>query len=124
MKLNNLTMLALALSTTLFAAGCNRDADTAGEPATSADSMPADAMPVEPAVAPEPAPAPAAAMADSGMSFADMDKNSDGGIAHDELADGEMLDQHFSTADTDGDGKLSAAEVDAHRADMAANPGG
>lgn len=71
-----------------------------------------------------PAPVPAPVPMDSGMSFADMDKNKDGGVSKDELAETEMLHQHFSTADKDGDGKLSQAEVDGHRADMAAKPGG
>ena len=53
-----------------------------------------------------------------------MDKNKDGGITKDELADTEMLSQHFATADKDGDGKLSKSEVDAHRAEMMAKPGG
>jgi hypothetical protein len=87
------------------------------------------AMPAESTVAPasgmsaEPATS-AATPVDSGLSFAAMDKNGDGGISKDELAETEMLYQHFSAADTDGDGKLSAAEVDAHRAEMAAKPGG
>lgn len=114
MKTNNLLMLGLALSGTLLMTGCKRDA------APVAD-VPA---PAEPAPAPAPEPAPAPPMADSGMSFADMDKNKDGGITHDELADTEMLHEHFTTADTDADGKLSEAEVDKHRADMAATPGG
>lgn len=114
-----LSLLALALSTTLFAAGCNRDRDADATPAADA---------AEPAMAPEPAPMGDAMSApipgDSGMSFAEMDKNQDGGIVHQELADTEMLHKHFSDADTDGDGKLSSAEVDAHRAHMAANPAG
>lgn len=96
MKTNLLLMLALAASTTLFVSACDRDPD--------------------PAVTTDPA--------DSGMSFADMDTNKDGGIAQDELASTEMLAQHFTRADTDGDGKLSQAEVDKYRADMAAAPGG
>jgi len=58
------------------------------------------------------------------MSFDDMDKNHDGGMVRDEMADTEMLHQHFDQADGDHDGKLSKAEVDKHRADMAAMPGG
>lgn len=117
MKHNNLLMLAVALSGTLLLGACNRDttpaADTPppAEPAPTADTMP-------------PAPAPVAPPTDSGMSFADMDKNKDGGITLDELADTEMLHQHFSQADADADGKLSQEEVDKHRADMAAMPGG
>lgn len=122
MKSHTMLPLALALSVALFATACNRDADTvpAAEPAVEPAVEPAPA-PAEPAP-PTPAPAPAAAPVDSGMTFAAMDKNGDGGIAADELADTEMLHHHFSVADTDGDGKLSSAEVDAHRAEMAAAP--
>lgn len=122
MKPNNLLMLALAFSATLFVSGCDRDRDAA--PAASTDApAPVEPAPAEPAPAPAPEPTPPP-MADSGMTFTAMDKNADGGITHDELADSEMLHQHFTQADTDGDGKLSQAEVDKHRADMAAAPGG
>ena len=125
MKKNKLLILAVALSTTMMLGACNRERNETPPPAadTTTPAEPAP-MPAEPAPAPaEPAPAPAAAT-DSGMSFADMDKNKDGGVALDELADTEMLHQHFSEADTNSDGKLSEAEVDKHRADMAAAPGG
>jgi len=117
MKPNNLLMLALALSSTLFVTACNRDR----EETPAADTATAPAAEPAPAPMPEPA-APAPAM-DSGMTFAEMDKNADGGVALDELAPTEMLHQHFTQADTDQDGKLSQAEVDKHRADMAAAPG-
>ena len=58
-------------------------------------------------------------MADA-RSFAEVDKNGDGAITIDELWDNEMLARHFDEADTDQDHQLSAAEVDAHRAAMAA----
>lgn len=128
MKNNNLWLLAVAMSTTMLLGACNRDRDDAA--ATPVDATPpAEPAPMatEPApmpAEPAPMPAPAAAPMDSGMSFADMDKNKDGSLTHDELADTEMLHQHFSEADTNGDGKLSSAEVDKHRADMAAMPGG
>ena len=54
------------------------------------------------------------------MSFADMDKNHDGNLSRDELPTKSMLYQHFSTADADGNKLLSEAEVNKHRADMAA----
>lgn len=124
MKPNNVLILAFALSTALFVTACDRDK----APAPSADATATPAPDVAPAPAPMPADtmpaATAPAMMDSGMSFADMDKNHDGGITADELADTEMLHQHFSEADTDGNGKLSPAEVDKHRADMAKKPGG
>jgi hypothetical protein len=134
MKAQNKLFLALALSSALLMTACKRDKDADDTAATaSADTtMPSaatSAMPAESTVAPAPATsvAPAASATtpvDSGLSFAAMDKNGDGGISKDELADTEMLYQHFSAADTDGDGKLSSAEVDAHRAEMAAKPGG
>jgi Ca2+-binding EF-hand superfamily protein len=53
-------------------------------------------------------------------SFAQMDANGDGRITHDELGEADMLERHFEEADVDHDGSLSAAEVDSHRAAMAA----
>lgn len=119
MKSHTMLPLALALSVALFATACNRNPDTV--PATEPAKVEPAPAPAEPAP-PAPTPAPPAAPVDSGMTFAAMDKNGDGGIAADELADTEMLHHHFSVADTDGDGKLSSAEVDAHRAQMAASP--
>lgn len=117
MKTNSLLLLTLAMSTVLFATACNRDADT--DATTDAATMPA---PMEPAPMPaEPMTPPAPAMG-TGMSFAEMDKNSDGSIAMDELSTTDMLHQGFTAADTDGNGMLSMAEVDKHNADMAAMP--
>lgn len=116
MKSNAMLPLALALSATLFATACNRATDETPAAEPVVESAPA---PVEPA---PPMPDPAAAPVDSGMTFAEMDKNGDGGVTHDELASTEMLDQHFSVADTDGDGTLTSAEVDAHRAAMGEPP--
>jgi len=135
MKAQTRLILAVALSSALFASGCKRDNDsdeaaTAAAPATV--SAPAEST-LPPPAATTAAPAPASTAAapsasttpvDSGLAFAAMDKNGDGGISKDELSDTEMLYQHFSAADTDGNGKLSSAEVDAHRAEMAAKPGG
>lgn len=146
MKTQNLLMLSATLSGALLLTACNRNSEPAATPdsaATPADSaaMPADTS-VPPATqtpptsdamqTPMPAsnmpasdmPATGAAPKDSGMTFAQMDKNADGGVVHDELTSGEMLDQHFSMADANKDGKLSAEEVEKHRADMAAKPGG
>lgn len=135
MKAQTRLILAVALTSALFASGCKRDND-GDEAATAAASAtvaaPAEATVPPPATTMAPAPAsttaaPAASTTepvDSGLAFAAMDKNGDGGISKDELAPTEMLYQHFSAADTDGNGKLSSAEVDAHRAEMAAKKGG
>ncbi len=132
-------LLAVLIPGLAVLAGCNdRDADDAVAPVATApaDNMPAEPMPAAPMPA-DNMPAnnmpgnnmPADNMAGhdmagmgNEMSFADMDKNRDGGVTHDELMDTDMLDQHFSVADTNSDGKLSDAEIMKHRADMAAAP--
>jgi len=138
MKAQTSLILAVALSSALFATACHRDNDsddaTAATPAPATVAAPAEATtPPPPATTvAEPAPASTAAApaastttpVDSGLAFAAMDKNGDGGNSKDELSDTEMLYQHFSAADTDGNGKLSSQEVDTHRAEMAAKPGG
>lgn len=50
--------------------------------------------------------------------FASLDDNGDGYLVMTELTTSEMLYQHFAIADTDKDGKLSPAEVDAHHSAM------
>ena len=118
-------LLAMLIPGLAVLAGCNdHDADDAATPAAA--TAPAEPMPVAPAPADS---MPAGDMAGHDMaamggemSFADLDKNHDGGITPDEMMDTEMLHQHFSVADADGDGKLSEAEVIKHRADMAAAP--
>ncbi|MEO5630229.1 MAG: hypothetical protein ABIQ62_10755 [Thermomonas sp.] len=128
-------MLAMLLPGLAVLGGCNdRDGDDAANPAATsaeadamttapmpAEPMPAETMPADPMPADNMAGHDMAAMGNE-MSFADMDKNHDGGVTHDEMMDTEMLHQHFSVADADGDGKLSEAEVIKHRADMAAAP--
>ena len=122
--MKSLAMLSLALPIALFATACNHTADdmSAAEPAAAPAGEPAPAA----ATAPMPAPAaptvpePATTPMDSGAAFQQMDENGDGGITQEELAATDMLYQHFGAADTDADGMLSPAEVDAHRAAMAA----
>lgn len=116
MKSNTMLPLALALSIALFATACSRDTDD-----TLVDEPAIASAPIEPAPA-APMPEPATAPVDSGMSFDAMDASGDDMITQDELAETEMLFQHFSAADTDGSGELSPEEVDAHRAAMAGSP--
>src|SRR5688572_13879592 len=93
MKSNTLLPLALALAISLLATACKRDADftppaepaAATEPVVETAAAPDEQGP--PPSPPMPAPAPAARAMDSGMTFAAMDKNGDGGITRDELAD-------------------------------------
>lgn len=121
MKQKFLPILVVALASVVLVAGCKKEETEINPPPAATEPAPAPAPEAPP---PATEPMPAAAPTDSGMSFDDMDKNKDGGITKDELADTEMLSQHFATADKDGDGKLSKSEVDAHRAEMAAKPGG
>ena len=124
MTQKTLPILVVALATAMLAVACKKaeETPTTTPPAETATAPAAETPP--PATEPAPSTTAPAAPVDSGMSFADMDKNKDGSITKDELAPTEMLSQHFSAADKDGDGKLSQAEVDGHRAEMAANPGG
>ncbi len=136
-------LLAVLIPGLAVLAGCKgKDADDNVAPVAVTTPAPADAMPAEPTPAqPMPADAtPATEMPAEGMhtdgnmpnqdmaakgaemSFADMDKNHDGSVTADELKDTDMLHQHFSVADSNGDGKLSEAEITKHRADMAAAP--
>ena len=139
MKKNLLLPLAAALASAILFVGCNRDepepvaepADTAVVPTDTAPAdtatPPADVAATPPggtgeSTAPMPTTQPMPTATDSGRGFADLDTNKDGGVTRDELDDTEMLDQHFGDADTDGNGSLSQAEVDAHRAKMTAQP--
>lgn len=136
-------MLALAVASALAATACSRDAETT-DPAADAAAAPADgamasdtmatdpvaAPPPIDATTPEPAmgsdpmtpPGAAPAATTSSASVAANDTNADGGLSMDELPPGDMLREHFSAADTDGNGMLSQAEIDKHAADMAAKP--
>ena len=124
MTQKTLPILVVALATAMLAVACKKaeETPTTTPPAETATAPAAETPP--PATEPAPSTTASAAPVDSGMSFADMDKNKDGSITKDELAPTEMLSQHFSAADKDGDGKLTQSEVDGHRAEMAANPGG
>ncbi len=125
-------LLAVLIPGLAVLAGCNdRDADDTVAPIVITTPAPADGLPAQPMPA---ANMPADTMPGHDMpghdmaamgnekSFADMDKNRDSGVTQDELMDTEMLHQHFSVADSNGDGNLSEAEIMKHRADMAAAP--
>ncbi len=117
--LNRHTLLLAVLIPGLAGlAACSRnDADDVAAPVTTTTPAAADSMPAQPMPA-DPAPS----MGNIEMSFAEMDKNGDGGVTLDEMSPDEMLYQHFSVADADGDNRLSEAEIMKHRADMAAAP--
>ncbi|MGV8923707.1 MAG: hypothetical protein ACOH1L_10245 [Thermomonas sp.] len=114
-------LVAMLIPGLAVLAACNdRDADdaVAADATTapaSADSVPAAPMPVATMPAPE-------ADMGNGISFAGMDKNQDGAITKDELADTDTLYQKFSAVDTDRDGKLTQAEFIWHLAEMKATP--
>lgn len=111
-------LLAVLIPGLAGLAACSRnDADDVAAPVTTTAPAVADSMPTQPMPA-DPNPS----MSSNEMSFAQMDKNGDGGVTHDEMSDADMLHQHFSVADADGDNKLSEAEIMKHRADMAAAP--
>lgn len=126
MNIKSTALYALLVPSLVMLAACDRtpDADDAATPSPAgvtsepppADTVPADTMPAD-SMGTMPG------MTGDEMSFAAMDKNQDGGITQDELTATDMLHQHFSVADADGDGKLSDAEVSKHRADMAAAAG-
>jgi hypothetical protein len=108
---------ALLLPGMLALAACDR-----GEPVNN-DAYQAPASEAD-AEAPPPMDAtPAAddAMMGDEMSFAELDANADGSVSMDELSPTDMLHQHFSVADADGNGMLSEAEIQQHRADMASD---
>lgn len=110
------SLLALALVTALAACAGTPESDsgmdTAGATpeATSGPEATADATRTP------------ATPTDAGQTFADLDSNKDGRLTQDELAANEMLREHFSAADKDGDGALSPSEVEAHRTEMSGRP--
>lgn len=120
MNVKTTVMFALLMPGLATLAACNQPDtamdDAATPPAT--DAMPADTMPADTMPA-DTMPGHDMAMMGDDMTFAEMDKNSDGGVSMDELSATDMLHQHFSVADADGNGKLSDAEISKHRSDMA-----
>jgi hypothetical protein len=134
MKLNTIAMLALLAPVIAVLPACNRSPPTADDMAAppAATTPPAETAPAATPYDTTPAPATDAATTtpspstaagndtSAGLTFEQMDKNHDGGITPDELSPTEMLYEHFSAADTDGNGQLSADEIVKHRADMAA----
>ena len=134
MKLNTIAMLALLAPVIAVLPACNRSPPTTDDMAVppAATTPPAETAPAATPYDTTPAPATDAATTtpppstaagndtSAGLTFEQMDKNHDGGITPDELSPTEMLYEHFSAADTDGDGQLSADEIVKHRADMAA----
>lgn len=118
MKPTTQLLSTLLLPGLLVLAACDR-----GEPVNN-DAYQEPAAEVDAADAPPPmdaAPAVDDAMMGDEMTFAQLDANSDGSVSMDELSPTDMLHQHFSVADADGNGTLSEAEIQQHRADMAAD---
>lgn len=142
MSFHNKLILPLAIAVVLATAACNREAADADMPADTAAtdtaatdpaSAPADAMPPTDSTATPPTDAGtppttppetdgAAVAAPSTATVAAMDKNADGGLSMDELPEGDMLREHFATADADSNGTLSQAEIDEHNSDMTSQP--
>jgi Ca2+-binding EF-hand superfamily protein len=52
--------------------------------------------------------------------FAGMDRNGDGYLTQDELPPSNWVRDHLTATDTDGDGRVSRAEFEAHHAEMEA----
>ena len=145
MNLKHSSILVAVLAAMALAGGCNKSDDTADtygtEPAATpeqpATTPPADTgtstaatdtagtQPEASTPAPTTAPAttPPTTTADATTPFDDMDMNNDGSLSRDELPATSPLLQDFSTADKDGNGTLSRAEVDAQRGTMPP-PGG
>lgn len=126
MNIKSTALFALLVPSLAMLAACNRtpdanDAATAPAAGAMSEPPPADTMPADTMPADSMGTMPG--MTGDEMSFATMDKNQDGSVTQDELTATDMLHQHFSVADADGDGKLSEAEVSKHRADMAAAAG-
>lgn len=131
----NVVLSALLMPGLAMLAACDRNKPATDEAATPPAAAPADTgttPPADNAMSSDTTP-PAdnmqgdAGQDNSGMTggdktFAEMDKNHDGSVTKDELDPSDMLYQHFSVADANGDGKLSEDEIAKHRADMAANP--
>ncbi len=121
-KTTHTLLFALMIPALATLAACAHEVDddyatptATGTPSAAGTMQPDPAMQSDPAM--PPADEGMATTADN-MTFAEMDTNQDGGISLDELSPDQMLHQHFDMADADGNGMLSEAEVNQHRADM------
>jgi EF hand domain-containing protein len=100
--------------------------DTTGTNTAATDTTSATeptATPISPTPTTSPTTDTTTTTANAVTSFDDMDTNNDGALSRDELSDTSALRQNFSTADKDGNGTLSRAEVEAQRGTMPP-PGG
>jgi hypothetical protein len=122
MNTKTTVLFALLLPGLVSLAACGDRNDTAMDDAATppADTMATDTTPPPMSTMPaDTMPADGMAMTGDDMTFAQMDANGDGSVSMDELSPTDMLHQHFSVADADGNGMLSEAEITQHRADMA-----
>ena len=121
MEKKHALMLTMLITGLAMLAGCNKrdETDAIGPDVTSTPALAegASAAPMPVATMPSPD-----SKIGDGASFAEMDKNHDGGVTKDELMDTDTLYQQFSAVDTDHDGKLSQTEIIWHAAEMKAKP--
>lgn len=102
-------LLGCAITALLGAGGCHRNDDDSSRTGTAATTTVPVATPASDGTA-------------GTVTFDQMDKNHDGSLTPDELADSDPLKQHFTDVDTNGDGKLAADEVGNYRAKNASTP--
>lgn len=118
MKARSLLLPATVIAAALLS-GCAGTAETEADATAAAGAEPAATSGPDAAASASMSPAHPV---DTGQTFVDMDTNRDGSLSRDEVTNNEMLTAHFSQADTDGNGSLSEAEVNAHRESMAGKP--